>query len=756
MSDDIAEAKRRLPLPDLMRQLGLGEHAKKSARCPFHDDRHNSFSVWQNETGTWFWKCHAGCGEGDEITFLEAQRRISNSEATKLYLQLAGVKKTTRLKVKYTTEQPFDWRTCVDAFTDAVALGLRIQRGYSIALCRGLKQNGLIGMYQGCFAFPVHDSEGNVVAVHYRLEDGSWRYFPEGAKARPLVIRELVPGEPIHVFESQWDAFAYMDKSGERSGIIITRGASNTKLAVALIPKGSTVYLWTQNDEPDPKTGIKAGENWQSDFCGALTEPTVCVKRVLIPAHDLNDWSRNGASTNDLLDAVMNAEILREAAPVSLEDFHAYMPMHQYIFVPARDIWPAASVNARIPPEPLMRNGKPVLGEDGKQKFISASAWLDQNRPVEQMTWAPGLPMLIKNRLISQGGWIHRDGCSTFNLYRPPTIKPGDATKAGPWLDHVKKLYPNDINHILRWFACRVQRPHEKINHALFLGGDQGIGKDTILYPVKQTVGQWNVEEILPPMLLGRFNGFVKSILLCINEAHDLGDFDRYALYERLKAYTAAPPDVLRVDEKNLREYALFNVCGVILTSNHKTSGLYLPADDRRHYVAWSDVKKDDFSEEYWPDIYAWYDLEGCRHVAAYLAELDISDFNPKAPPPKTDAFWEVVDSNRAPENAELADALEHLDNPDVVTILEVIETRWVDVISSDFADWLKDGKNARQIPYRFEEVGYVPVRNPDHKGEGRWMIGKKRCVIYAKKTLSKRDQLAKARAKAEAGRTDA
>jgi hypothetical protein len=34
--------------------------------------------------------------------------------------------------------------------------------------------------------------------------------------------------------------------------------------------------------------------------------------------------------------------------------------------------------------------------------------------------------------------------------------------------------------------------------------------------------------------------------------------------------------------------------------------------------------------------------------VAAYLATLDISTFDPKAPPPKTDAFWAIVDANHA------------------------------------------------------------------------------------------------------------
>jgi hypothetical protein len=46
-SDEIDEAKKKLPLPVLMHRLGGGEHAKKSARCPFHEDKHNSFSVWQ-------------------------------------------------------------------------------------------------------------------------------------------------------------------------------------------------------------------------------------------------------------------------------------------------------------------------------------------------------------------------------------------------------------------------------------------------------------------------------------------------------------------------------------------------------------------------------------------------------------------------------------------------------------------------------------------------------------------------------------
>jgi hypothetical protein len=74
----------------------------------------------------------------------------------------------------------------------------------------------------------------------------------------------------------------------------------------------------------------------------------------------------------------------------------------------------------------------------------------------------------------------------------------------------------------------------------------------------------------------------VKCVILRIGEARDLGDVDRCQFYEALKVYCSAPPDVLRVDEKNLREYAVLNCCGVIITTNHKSDGIYPPPDDRR------------------------------------------------------------------------------------------------------------------------------------------------------------------------------
>ena len=248
------------------------------------------------------------------------------------------------------------------------------------------------------------------------------------------------------------------------------------------------------------------------------------------------------------------------------------------------------------------------------------------------MTWCPGLPKLIPNRLVVDGGWIAREGVTCFNLYRPPRIELGDATKAAPWTDHVHRVFdaPGDaaISSIGWLTACSV--PSEKINHALLLGGEQGIGKDTMLEPIKHAVGPWNFHEITPANLSGNFNGYVKSIVLRINEARDLGEANRFDFYDHIKIYAAAPPDVLRANEKYLREHYVFNVLGLILTTNHKTDGIYLPAEDRRHYVAWSNHTKEEFSPQYWQELWGWYYAGGFEHVAAYLTELDLSDFRPE------------------------------------------------------------------------------------------------------------------------------
>ena len=304
MSDrePILEAKRRLPLPALMCRLELGDHAKKSARCPLHEDGSNSFSVWESPEG-WVWKCHAGCGNGDEITFLEKVRGIDRGNAIRAFLDLAGVR-----PAQVEDAPAFDWSVCVTAFTASDARALAKARGYQESFVLWLAHEGLIGKHRGGIAFPV-ERGGKIVGCHYRAPNGgAWFFYPKGQTVQPLIIGDVAAAEFVLLFESQWDALAILNKfPNERARLacIVTRGAGNGKLVKGLVPVGKDVFAWKQNDEE--KNGRRAGDVWLRDVADAVGVP---VRWVVTPAphKDANDWTRAGAMPEELF-AAMGAAV---------------------------------------------------------------------------------------------------------------------------------------------------------------------------------------------------------------------------------------------------------------------------------------------------------------------------------------------------------------------------------------------------------------------------------------------------------------
>jgi hypothetical protein len=441
---------------------------------------------------------------------------------------------------------------------------------------------------------------------------------------------------------------------------------------------------------------------------------------------------------------------------IDFDDFYAVAPANRCVYRPTRDFWHNEAVDHRLPPRPVLdADGKPVRGSNGKVKMIPASTWLAQHRSVERMTWAPGEPEVIEGKLLIDDGWIEKPGARTYNTYLPPTIRLGDPAQAMRWLEYWYKLYPRDIaEHCIAWLAHRRQYPGIKPNHGLVLIGAPGIGKDMALVPVRYAVGTWNFRDIALNDLVGKNNDFLCAVIVRVNEARDVGDanrgrIDRYGLHDHMKALMASPPETHRINRKYIPEYISLSRAGFITTSNHDDA-TYLPADDRRNAIAKSERMPADFHKDYFDELVHWYYHEGgINHVVAYLQSYDLANFNPKLAPPKTEAFWGMVNVDLGPDHGELTDAIDALgeqlgkkqgkkpdaygnyDPPDALTVALLLTV-------APSLEWLTDRKMSRAIAHRIKRCGYIVTQNRDAmQSGGAWKIKGKRTMIYARAELS-------------------
>jgi hypothetical protein len=412
-----------------------------------------------------------------------------------------------------------------------------------------------------------------------------------------------------------------------------------------------------------------------------------------------------------------------ETGQVSVNDLYYIAPLNQVAYLPTMAFWGTEATDRMA--------GRVELHPGVK---LSASKWLARRRAATSVCWAPGEPRTIPGRHLLEGGWTEHAGALTLNTYRPPAEHAGGiAERAGPWREHLRKLYPDEADEIERWFAHRAQKPGEKINHALVLGGAPGIGKDTLLHPLQAAVGPWNfISESPRSVAQDQFNPYVRSVVLRIDEARDMGEVKRYAFYEQMKTLEAAPPDVIRCNEKFAKKVPVLNVTGIVYTTNHRDA-LFLPEDDRRHFVAWSDITADELGgDEYFSKIWRWLVFEGgTADVVAWLRSVDLTSYNAKSPPRKTSAFFAMVQAEETEDDLALSSIInDTLGRPAVLT-LDIIRNNAGGHVT--LLEWLGKRDAARQIPHKLQRLGYARLANRDAGMDRRWKMGGNRVTVFAR-----------------------
>jgi hypothetical protein len=224
---------------------------------------------------------------------------------------------------------PKQWDACVAAVTDGKLAELAKWRGWKLQTCQDFKDAKAIGIYNGCWAFPNIDADGDIRSIHYRIPEANrkatWRHYPTGAGTHALVLGADMP-EVAFIHESQWDLGTQLNLIGieelRRRGwqLIATRGATGAKTLKELeLPY--TVYLIPQTDE--------AGQGLIDNVLTVLSR-SVLVVAVPKQYKDLNDWGRDGLTADifarGITDAVLRSP-LRETGGGEFGEFSSLLPV---------------------------------------------------------------------------------------------------------------------------------------------------------------------------------------------------------------------------------------------------------------------------------------------------------------------------------------------------------------------------------------------------------------------------------------------
>lgn len=281
------------------------------------------------------------------------------------------------------------------------------------------------------------------------------------------------------------------------------------------------------------------------------------------------------------------------------------------------------------------------LSVHGSKRRIEASVCFDENRQAMGAASVAGVTYAAGESVI-----VAQDGEPLGNRWRDarPQVTPGG--DPGPWLDHCRRLVPDAVvlEHLWDVMAFKLQNPAIKINHAVLHGGDEGCGKDSMWVPFIWSVcgpQMRNRGLVDNESLAGQFDYHLECEILIINEMREPDAHARRALANKLKPIIAAPPETLPINRKHRHPYDMANRMFVLAFSNDPVP-ISLPSQDRRWCCVWSAAPR--MTPDEGRALWAWFRSGGFEACAAWLAQRDVTAFNPGAAPMVTDFKINLVE----------------------------------------------------------------------------------------------------------------
>ncbi len=313
-------------------------------------------------------------------------------------------------------------------------------------------------------------------------------------------------------------------------------------------------------------------------------------------------------------------------------------------------------------------------GEVKATKVKTATEWLnwEQRAELKRLVYEPGQPSITEDY--------------NLNLWKGWPCEPQEGDIA-PWkelLDFVFAGEPESRKWFEQWCAYPLQYPGTKLFSACVIWGlATGTGKTLIGYTLMKLYGD-NATEIGNAELESDDNDYAENKQFVVGE--EITGGDKRGIADRLKSLVTR--ETVRINIKYVAKYAIRDCINYYFTSNHPDA-FYLDRHDRRffiHEVGGTPLRHDFYTRRYDP----WYkSASGMSALFHHLLTLDLTGFEPYAPPPMTTSKAEMIDQSQSDLDAWVAMLRE---SPD--TILQV------------------NGNIIKYALYRAEDL--LPIFSPD------------------------------------------
>jgi len=279
-------------------------------------------------------------------------------------------------------------------------------------------------------------------------------------------------------------------------------------------------------------------------------------------------------------------------------------------------------------------------------------------------------------------------GLKALNLYKPtttPTLMAEAYRKPEKLLDHILWLCNGDTkaqDHILKWIAHLIFKPHTRMNHGIVLSGYQGTGKTFLANCIGHLVGKENFNKVSANELKSQFQHWMISKRLIIVE--EIREQNNFTLYNKIKGFFTE--ERIYVNRKHESGINIDNHLHFFMLSNY-ANPIPIDKDDRRIFYLHSKVFKK--PDTYYQDLVKWWQSRGMTNFRHYLEHEILptieSDF-PFVAPYQTQDHKDAGSSSEHPVKTFI---LNQLDQPEDQRDSFFKSGTWF--LKQDFENYLKE-----------------------------------------------------------------